>query len=135
MVHLIDDLYIGSDKYCLMLLQKKIVQDIRIGGKRTREDKIGTYRFETLGYYSTLTNLIDKVVRMKANDSASSKEEESLAEFSRKMSEDLRTIRNKVNELKEYIEKYTGSDEMSAYDIRGKTGGDVDEIEECTEVH
>ena len=64
MVHLYKDLYIGADTYCYILMEKKIVKEKNVAGKKTREDAVGSTKFVQIGFYKNLDALLKSAVNM-----------------------------------------------------------------------
>lgn len=75
-VHIEDDLYIESDAHCYMLVQSYVAD------QNCKEMK------RTLGYFTTIEHLINKVVDMKIRQSTA---------------KTLSELRKDVEEIREYI--------------------------------
>lgn len=60
---IVDDWYLGADNYCLILYRRKKVTGSGVGGKQVKQENIGTYNYNAVGYYTTLDGVFDAVGR------------------------------------------------------------------------
>lgn len=64
MVHLTDDWYLGTDGLSFVLLKQREVR----AGRQTKQENIGSFRYDTMGYYATLQGVVSGLYRYMSMD-------------------------------------------------------------------
>lgn len=62
-IPIVDDWFLGADNYCLILYRRKKVTGGGNGGKQVKQENIGTYTYNAVGYYTTLDGVFDALGR------------------------------------------------------------------------
>ena len=62
-IPIVDDWFLGADNYCLILYRRKKVTGSGNGGKQVKQENIGTYTYNAVGYYATLDGVFDALGR------------------------------------------------------------------------